>query len=60
MDQPPTIHERLAVSPRSVPTGTKIPVMRTKPQAIGQTYEKDRRTKRTDVRKGQTYEKDRD
>lgn len=42
MDQPPTIQEMFSVSPRSVPTGTRIPVMRTKPQEIGHTYENDK------------------
>lgn len=42
IDQPPTIQEMLSTSPRSVPTGTRIPVMRTKPHEIGQTYEKER------------------
>ena len=37
MDQPPTIQLMFSVSPRSVLTGTRIPVIRTKPHEIGQT-----------------------
>lgn len=42
MDQPPTIQEMLAVSPSSIPIGTRMPVTRTKPQEMGQTYENDK------------------
>lgn len=42
MDQPPTIQVMFAVSPsRSVAIGTRILVTKTKPQEIGQTYERD-------------------